>query len=140
MKFFDAQDNGKIPPTTLVGYDIRLAKENVLFSDEVHFGFSDEGGVYIKRRIGTRSDPQHIQYLREPRDRDRETVHYWAYDGWNFKLDICFYDSRNKNDKMTQKAYIKQILKPFIKPFIRLGAELRAGLDGRLAGVWGALG
>jgi hypothetical protein len=26
--------------------------KNVLFSDEVHFGWSDDGRIYIKRRIG----------------------------------------------------------------------------------------
>jgi hypothetical protein len=49
--------------------------KNVLFSDEVHFGWSDEGRIYIKRRIGAWSNPRHIQHPREPRDKDRKRFH-----------------------------------------------------------------
>jgi hypothetical protein len=44
--------------------------------------------------------------------------------GWNFKSDIFFYDSRNKNGKITQKAYIKQILEPFVKPLLDKGRDI----------------
>jgi len=44
--------------------------------------------------------------------------------GWNFKSDIFFYDSRNKNGKITQKAYIEQILKPFVKPLLDKGRDI----------------
>ena len=36
--------------------------KNVLFSDEVHFGWSDEGRLHIKRRRGARDEPRHIQH------------------------------------------------------------------------------
>ena len=96
---------------------------NVLFTDEVHFGWSDEGRLHIKRRIGARNEPQHIQHPREPRDKDRKRFHCWAAVGWNFKSEIYFYDSGNDNGKMTQKAYIEQILEPVIKPLLQQGKD-----------------
>lgn len=95
--------------------------KNVLFLDEVYFGWSDQGRLYIKRPIGTRDQPRHIQHPREPRDKDRKRFHCWAAVGWNFKSDIYFYDSGNENGKMTQKAYIEQILEPVVKPLLDEG-------------------
>lgn len=103
---------------------------SVLFSDEVHFGWSDEGKLHIKRRIGSRNEPRHIQYPREPRDKDRKRIHCWAYVGWNFKSPIYFYDSGNENGKMTQKTYIEQILEPFIKPLLDKGEDIVLFEDG----------
>jgi hypothetical protein len=97
--------------------------KKVLFSDEVHFGWSDEGRLHIKRRVGTTHVPEHIHHPREPRNKDRKRFHCFALVGWNFKSPIYFYDSGNQNGKMTHKAYIEQILEPVIKPLLEQGKD-----------------
>lgn len=44
--------------------------KNVLFLDEVHFKWSDEGRLHIKRVIRSKMDLIHVQHPREPRDKD----------------------------------------------------------------------
>lgn len=104
--------------------------KNVIFLDEVHFGWSDEGQLHIKRRIGARDEPQHIQHPREPYDKDRKRHYCWAYVGWNRKSEMIFYDSGNANGKMTQKAYIEQILEPHVLPLLKENPDLVLFDDG----------
>jgi hypothetical protein len=49
--------------------------KKVLFSNKCYFGFSNKGRVYIKQRIRTRNDPEHIQYPWEPCNKDRKQVY-----------------------------------------------------------------
>ena len=57
-----------------------------------------------------RNDPEHIQYPRGPRDKDRKPIHCRAYVGWNTKSPIFLDDPVNSNGKTTQEAYIKPLL------------------------------
>jgi hypothetical protein len=59
---------------------------------------------------------------REPEDRKR--FYCWAAVGWNFKSDICFYDSGAENAEMTQGEYIEEILEPIMKPY-----RIKAGIS-----------
>jgi len=105
--------------------------KKVRFSDEVHFGWSDEGRVWIKRPLGERNCPEHIHHPREPRDKDRKRFHCWAAVGWNFKSDIYFYNvPTNTNGKMTQAVYIDQILEKAVKPWLEAGHDFVLEEDG----------
>ncbi|CAG9950916.1 unnamed protein product [Clonostachys rosea f. rosea IK726] len=103
---------------------------DVIFSDECHFGYGDEGRRYIARKSGTRSDPSNIQERREPEDQDKKRIHSWGGIGYDFKSPIVFYDSGNSNGKMTQQTYKRDILEPYVKRWIEEGRSFVLEEDG----------
>ena len=104
-------------------YDVR-------FSDEVYFGYSPTGTLRIIRKPGQRECPNYIQHVKEPRDKDKKVLYYWAAVGYNFKSSIIEYDSGNKNRKMTQEYYIQQLLNPIVKKWIDRGNTFVLEEDG----------
>lgn len=93
----------------------------VRFSDEVHFGYGSEGQLQIIRKPGIRYCFGCLQHSAPPpsEEKDRKRKHCWAAVGYNFKLDIIFYDvPENRNGKMTHKVYIDSILEFVVKPCI----------------------
>ncbi|KAF5657583.1 kinesin related 1 [Fusarium heterosporum] len=94
----------------------------VFFSDEAHFGYDDEGKVYIYRKHGTRSDPDNLQERKAPDEEDQKELHAWAAIGIGYKSPLVFYEiPSNKNGKMTQKCYEEEILEKYVKSLIEEG-------------------
>ena len=102
----------------------------VCFSDKVHFGWGPQQKLRIIRKPGQRYCIDCIQEQDEPKAKDEKQFHYWAAIGWDFKSDIHFYDTGNRNGKMSQKAYIDQILEPIVKPWIINGQNFVLEEDG----------
>ncbi|KFZ17649.1 hypothetical protein V501_01617 [Pseudogymnoascus sp. VKM F-4519 (FW-2642)] len=101
----------------------------VRFSDEVHFSLGPEGRVRVLRQPGERYCGDCIQEVNEPRDSQRNRIHYWAAVGYNFKSNIYFYTTKNKNGKMTQVDYITQLEKA-VKPWLERGDDFVLEEDG----------
>jgi len=78
----------------------------VHFSDEVHWGVSPQGSLYITRRPGERYCFNCLQLRDKNQDRidakNLKRVHAWAAISHNFKSALTFYDiSSNTNGKIT---------------------------------------
>ena len=100
---------------------------DVRHSDECHWGWSNEGPGFIFRKPGTRYHPRCIQHVEKKPDeaeKNAKRKHGWAAVGYQFKSPIVFYDSGNKNGKMSLKTYYDQILEPVVKPWLD---DVRAG-------------
>lgn len=100
---------------------------DLLFSDEVHFGYGPQHKARIARKPGTRLDPSKLQERKQPEEGDKKRLHCWAAIGYDFKSDIVFYDSGNSNGKMTQACYEEQILEPYVKRWIEAGYSFVLG-------------
>ncbi|CAI6087300.1 unnamed protein product [Clonostachys chloroleuca] len=85
---------------------------NVIFSDECHFGYGDEGRYYIARKRGTRSDPLNIQERLQPEEGDKKRLHGWAGIGYEFK------------------SPLKDILESYVKRWIEEGRSFVLEEDG----------
>ncbi len=96
--------------------------DDVLFSDECHFGYGPSKKSWIIRKPGTRYCPDCLQLdkNREPSEKEKKRFHVWAAVGYNFRSDLVFYDvPGNKNGKMSQRVYRDNILEPIVKPWIQ---------------------
>ena len=87
---------------------------NVLFSDEIYFGWGPEGNVRILRRDGERYNPENIVLKGQPAEKDRRRYHCWAAIGYNFKSKLVFYDNGTPNGKMILQCYHDDILEPAV--------------------------
>jgi hypothetical protein len=97
---------------------------NVRFSDETHFGWGPETGVYVIRRPWERDCVDCVQEVREPKSKDVVRVHYWAAIGYNFKSPLVWYDvPSNKKGKMSLKVYRDTILEPVVGQWLRDGHD-----------------
>ncbi|KAF5546030.1 HMG box [Fusarium phyllophilum] len=96
--------------------------EVIYFSDEVHFGYDDEGKVCIFRRPGTRNNPENLKERKEPEEKDKKRLHAWACISIRYKSPLVFYEiPTNNNRKITQSYYETKILDKHIKPLIKEG-------------------
>jgi hypothetical protein len=91
----------------------------VWFSDEVHWSVGPEGKVRIIRKPGERYCANCIQHTFDRSDEKQrnECQHSWAAVGYNFKSDLFFHTTNNKNGKMSLVVYQDQILEPIVKPW-----------------------
>ena len=107
------------------------------YSDEKHFNDIKPRTLYIRRRIGTRYEPENLHYepfrerhrkrakvkektpppLEEEEDISPEQAQFdwgridvWGAVGFGFKSKLVFYDAGNSNGKMNQKTYLAQVL------------------------------
>lgn len=103
---------------------------DVIFSDETHFGFADEGQARIARKPGTRIEPSHLQEQLEPEEKDKKRLHGWGAIGYEFKSPMVWYDTNNSNGKMTQEVYKRDILEPYVKRWIEEGRSFVLEEDG----------
>ncbi|PNP57750.1 hypothetical protein FNYG_15181 [Fusarium nygamai] len=104
---------------------------DIIFSSECHWGFGDEGQLYIARKPGTADEPSNLQESRAPTKKQRKRVHGWAAIGYDFKSDLYLYDiATNGNGKMTQQVYLNNILKPFIRELRNRGRYFVLEEDG----------
>ncbi len=72
-----------------------------------------------------------INHFFQVKKKDRKRKHCWAAVGYNFKLDIIFYDvPGNKNGKLTHQVQIDSILEPVVKPWITAGEDFVLEEDG----------
>jgi hypothetical protein len=103
---------------------------NVRFSDEVHFGFGDEGTIRVIRQPGERLCPDCVIPKREPAEKDVKRLHAWAAIGHNFKSKLYWYDvPGNSNGKMTHKKYV-EILDNVVRPWVEEGQDFVLEEDG----------
>lgn len=103
---------------------------DVLFSDECHFGYGDPGRARVARKSGTRIQPSNLQERKQPEEGEKKRIHCWAAIGYDFKSSLVWYDPGNRNGKMTQVTYEKEILEPYIKRWITEGREFVLEEDG----------
>lgn len=97
---------------------------DVLFSDECHFGYDDEGTA--------RARPLNLQGRRQPAERDLKRLHCWAAIGHNFKSPLIWYDFSTNADggRMTQATYQRERLEPYIKKWMGEGKSFVLEDDG----------
>lgn len=94
---------------------------HVRFSDEAHCGWGPEGKLWITRKPGERYCSDCIQEQNEPKDRDKDRIHCWGAIGYNFKSELIFYDTANRNGKLSHDNYVDQILEVEVKRWINNG-------------------
>lgn len=105
----------------LAKYPTKYDWRRVRFSDEVHFGLGPQGKLMIIRKKGQRYCANCLQEEREPCETDKKKLHAWAAFGYNFKLDLVFYDiPSNTNGKMTYAVYL-DILREHVVPWVQRG-------------------
>jgi hypothetical protein len=86
--------------------------QNVLWSDEIHFGLGKQRKKTVKRKLGDRYNPTCIQevgqvdYDDEPLEK---VIHGFAAVGYQYKR-FFFYTTNNSNGKMNQRIYTNEIL------------------------------
>lgn len=85
----------------LCKYPTPEAWRRVRFSDEVHFGLGPRGKLRVIQKPGKRYCGDCIQETNKPKEKDQNKIHCWAAIGYNFKLEIIFYITKNSNGKMT---------------------------------------
>ncbi|KAF1815700.1 hypothetical protein P152DRAFT_383623, partial [Eremomyces bilateralis CBS 781.70] len=94
----------------------------IRFSDEVHFGMGPQGKLVIIRKRGERYCPKCIQRAEERDDAEKLKVYAWAAVGYDFKSPLTFYEiPTNKNGKMTQDVYPKEILQMEVQEWVDRG-------------------
>lgn len=104
---------------------------NVYFSDEVHFGYGDEGKARIARKPGTANDPVNLQERKEPEEKDLKRLHAWGCIGYDFKSPLIWYEiPTNSNGKMTQAIYREVVLEGYVKGLMKEGRQFVLEEDG----------
>lgn len=98
--------------------------DRVQFNDEVHFGRGPEGKLQIVRKPETRYRWDCIQHKDPPAAKDKKRMHCWAAIGYNFKLELIFYNvPGNSNGNITHQVYIDSILDSVVKPWLDRGDD-----------------
>lgn len=88
----------------------------VKFSEEVYFRYGLQDKLHIICKLGKQYYLDCIQEDKKSDKKDKKHYYTWATVGYNFKLEIYFYEmSGNTNRKISQKVYIDQIFQPIIK-------------------------
>ncbi|KAK6364298.1 hypothetical protein LTS17_012293 [Exophiala oligosperma] len=77
------------------------------YNRQVHFGYADEGEVWVTRKPGERACPACVVQKDMPKDKDLKRVHAWGAVGYNYKSKLYRYDVGNSNGKMTQSNYLE---------------------------------
>jgi hypothetical protein len=97
----------------------------VRFSNEVHWSVGPEGKVRIIRKPGEHYCADCIQHTFDRSDEKQRNKrqHSWAAVGYNFKSDLTFHTTNNKNGKMSLVIYRDQILEPIVKPWLMRGDD-----------------
>jgi hypothetical protein len=124
--------SGNLAPKRKAGAEVMKEKcpepaqwRRVHFSDKVHWSVRPEGKVRIIRKPGERYCANCFQHTFDRSDEKQrnERQHSWAAVGYNFKSDLTFHTTNNKNGKMSLSVYRNQILEPIVKPWLERGDD-----------------
>jgi hypothetical protein len=74
---------------------------DIRWSDEFHLSFGPEGPAMIARRPGERYRPCNLQRRDNPGEDDENRLHGWIAVGYDFKSDITWYETKNRNGKLS---------------------------------------